>query len=170
MNRTNSIGNVLGLAIDRASMGLAVVGAAGALVQMITMLADGVSRAFFGSIPGAFETSKVLMVVIAFMPQGFTEMRKRHIYIDLITRKMRKRPLAILTGVTSLAGALFFGLVTVLTFKEAWLSTLTREYWIADFDYPIWQFRWVLAMGVALLAAQMFRAAFQEFSKALERE
>ncbi len=169
MNNKN-VGNILSLAIDRASMGLAVVGAAGALVQMITMLADGISRALFGSIPGAFETSKVLMVVIAFMPQGFTEMRKRHIYIDLITRKMSKRPLAILTGVTSLVGGLFFGLVTVLTFKEAWLSTLTREYWIADFDYPIWQYRWVLAVGVALLAAQMFKTTFQEFSKALERE
>ena len=170
MNRTKNVGNVLSLAIDRASLGLAVVGGAGALIQMITMLADGISRAIVGSIPGAFETSKVLMVVIAFLPQGFTEMRRRHIYIDLITRKMRRRPLAILTGVTSLLGGLFFGLVTVLTFKEAWLSTLTREYWIADFDYPIWQYRWVLAVGVAVLAAQMFRSTVEEFSKALARE
>ncbi len=165
-----NVGNVLSLAIDRASLGLAVVGGAGALIQMITMLADGIFRAIVGSIPGAFETSKVLMVVIAFLPQGFTEMRKRHIYIDLFTRKMRRRPLAILTGVTSLVGGLFFGLVTVLTFKEAWLSTLTWEYWIADFDYPIWPYRWVLAVGVGFLAAQMLRTMIEEFSKALGKE
>jgi TRAP-type C4-dicarboxylate transport system permease small subunit len=170
MSSIKNVGNVLSLAIDRASLGLAVVGGAAALFQMITMLADGISRAVSGSIPGAFETSKVLMVVIAFLPQGFTEMRKRHIFIDLFTRKMRRRPLAVLTGVTSLLGGLFFSLVTVLTFKEAWLATLTREYWIADFDYPIWQFRWVLAVGVAFLSAQMLRTTIEEFSKALERE
>jgi len=166
MSGIRKVGNVLSLAIDQTSLGLAVLGAGGALLQMITMLLDGIARAIFGSIPGAFETSKVLMVVIAFLPQGFTALRKRHIYIDLFTRRMRAKSLAILNGVTSSVGFCFFGLVTVLAFKEAWLSTLTWEYWIADFDYPIWPYRWVMAIGIGVLAAQMLRATIEEFIKA----
>jgi TRAP-type C4-dicarboxylate transport system permease small subunit len=80
------LGNRIALAIDRACLWLGVVAAISIVFMMLNMLSDGLSRQFFGSIPGSFETSKVLMVIYGSLPLGYTQMRRRHLYIDLCKR------------------------------------------------------------------------------------
>lgn len=159
------LGKIITTIIDKLSLGLSAIAGIAIVVMMLTMLSDGVARKIFGSLPGAFETSKVLMVVIAFLPQAYTQLNRRHVSIDLFLNRIPPKRAYIFNAIGALLGAGFFGLLTWLTWREAWHSTVIREFWMAEINYPIWPFRWMLPIGIGLLAIQFLRTGIEEIER-----
>ncbi|OGP96111.1 MAG: hypothetical protein A2157_19220 [Deltaproteobacteria bacterium RBG_16_47_11] len=160
----------IGKAIDCLSLWFSYVAALAIVIMLLTMVFDAFTRKFIGSVPGAFETSKVLLVAIAYLPQGFVQLKRRHISVDIVQRRLPRKTQAIINGIGALFGSAFFALLTWLTLVEAWRSTVRREFWMSDMDYPIWQWRWLLPIGVAILAIQLLRTSGEEFRKVTRRD
>jgi TRAP-type C4-dicarboxylate transport system permease small subunit len=156
--------------MDRLSLALAVVASVTIMIMIVLMLSDGISRKAIGSIPGAYETSKMLILAITYLPQGYVQMRRRHISISFVIARLSKRAQAVLNGIAAFLGFGFFALLTWLTCQEAWISTLHREFWMADINYPVWPFRWLVPLGVGLLAAQFLETGITAFNQQPEGE
>jgi TRAP-type C4-dicarboxylate transport system permease small subunit len=75
---------------------------------------------FFNPVPGTFELTEYALVVIVFASIGYTQLRKEHISIDIITSRFPPRVQAVLDIFMHLAGLAVFALV-------AWQSWVYAE-------------------------------------------
>jgi TRAP-type mannitol/chloroaromatic compound transport system permease small subunit len=159
------LGQKIKLILDRLSLWLAVVGAFGIALLMFTMVLDALGRKLVSTVPGAFETSKALMVLTAFLPQAYTQMRRGHIWIDIFVQGYPKKTQGFLTGMGALLGSAAFGLLAWLTGQVAWESTLVGEFESGIINFPTWPVRWLIPVGLWLLVAQLLRTVTEEFGQ-----
>jgi len=152
-------------AIDKLSLWLAGTGAVAIMIAMIAMVGDAIARKTITTIPGAYETSLSLMVLINFFPQAYVQMRKQHIVVDFLTMRMSPRTRDILEGTSALLAVAVFALLFYLSAVKAWDSMLTREEWRGIVNYPVWPSRWFLLLGLGVFIIQLVITAIQGLSK-----
>jgi TRAP-type C4-dicarboxylate transport system permease small subunit len=151
--------------LDKISLWFCGIAAVALLIVMLTMTADAVFRKISGSIPGAYNTSVALLALIMFLPQGYAQIRKSHVSIDLITSHFPLKAQAVMGIIAALLGIFIFGLITWGSIQKAWQSTLIREVWIGVYDYPAWPFRWFVPLGFGMFTIQLVQTAIEEFAK-----
>lgn len=164
------LGRAIDTALDWLAIGMAAIGGAALVIMMLVMFADGIGRKIVSSIPGAWETSIALMVVVGLLSFGYTQMRRAHVSVTLFSDRLPKRTQSILIGVGALLGVGVFSLLTWLSWDQAWNATLKGEFWLGTIVYPKWPFRWALPIGAGNLALQFLRTAIIEFRKGLGQE
>jgi TRAP-type transport system small permease protein len=156
-------------ALDKVSLWLCGVAAVATLVVMLAMTADAVSRKIHGSLPGAYNTSLALLALIMFLPQGYAQIRRSHVSIDLITSHFNPKIQSVLMIAATVLGVALFGMLTWGSCQRAWQSTVIREVWIGVYDYPAWPFRWFIPLGFAVFTLQLIDTAVEEFRKLMKR-
>ncbi len=155
--------------IDRLSVWLAVVGVVGLMVVMVTMAADAFARKIAKPVPGAFETSILLMVVIIFLPQAYAQMSKTHVAMDLFANRMPPKLFAGIEGGGAVLAAGIFGLLTYWGWGKALHATAVQEFISGLVNYPVWPFRWVMVLGLGAMVLQFSNTAFDAFSRVAGR-
>lgn len=151
--------------IDRLSLWLAGVGALAVLVMMVSMVMDAIARKIMKPIPGVFETSLGLMIVIMFLPQAFGQLQKTHVSLDIIISRLPLKLAAIIQGVGAVLGAIIFGLIAYVGWGKAWHATIVGEIYPGVISYPVWLFRWFIPLGLGVLVLQFISTAIDAFSK-----
>lgn len=151
------------LAINRLSLGLAVISALGLGIMTLLMLTDAIARKVVGTIPGAFEMSLAFLVMAVFFPQAYTQMRRGHVAIDVITSRFSAKTNFALGIPTSLLGFAAYGLLAWLAGGRAWEATLVNETQVGMVDFPVWVLRWFVPLGVGALALEFLLAAIENF-------
>jgi len=134
--------------------------------MMILMVADAVSRKFVGSIPGGYNTTVGLLTLVLFLPQGYAQMKRQHIAVDLIFGRLSDKTQAILRAIGAIAGIAVFGVLTYAGALKAWEATLAGEEWMGATFYPAWPFRWTIPVGLGVLTLQLAVTAIEEFRTA----
>lgn len=153
------------VALDKLSLGLAVLASVAIFVMMLTMTGDAIARKFVGSIPGAFNTSTALLAIAMFLPQAYVQMRRAHVSIDIITNRLSPKTQAILGGIAAVLGVFAFGLLTWAGWQKAWDATILKEAWVGIINYPAWPFRWAIPLGTGVFTLQLISTAIDEFRK-----
>lgn len=156
--------------VEKLSLWGAAIGAAATFSMMILMVADAVGRKIVGTVPGAYETSMGLLVVIIFLPQGYAQIKRAHVSVEIVTMRLSKKVQAILEGIGALLGVGVFGLITWLGFSKAWESTINQEFWYGIVDYPIWIFRWFVPLGAGILTIQLIFTAIDASRNAVREQ
>jgi len=156
--------------LDKVSWWWAVVAAAATFVMMIIMVADALGRKIVGSIPGAYETAIGLMVVIMFLSQGYAQMKRAHVSVEILAMRLSVKAQAVMEGTGAFLGVAVFGLITWLGFAKAWEATVNQEFWYGIVDYPMWIFRWFVPLGAGILTAQLLYTVCDAFGKAMKRQ
>jgi TRAP-type C4-dicarboxylate transport system permease small subunit len=146
-------------AIERVGDVLAVIAGIALALTMLTMAADAIGRKVSGPLPGGYETSMALMVLVMLLPQAFAERKKAHISVDLVTQLLPTKARNLLQAIGALLGLGAFVLIACLGTEKAWLSTRVGESWPGIVNYPVWPFRWMVPLGSALLALQFLLTA-----------
>lgn len=94
------------------------IGSSIIVLMMLVMVSDVVGRRLFHqAILGVYETSQVMLVIVAFFTMGYVERSRSHIIIDLVVNKFRQRAQ---DAVCAFMYLLFLGTSCVL----AWRLTL----------------------------------------------
>ena len=108
------------------------------------------TAAFETPIPGAYEGTSSLMVMVVFLSLGHLEAERMQIAVDIVQRKLGvavQKAVAILVGVLSLA---FYGALT----WQAWVmftnSWSIREYSVGLVRFPIYPSKFAVVLGGAL--------------------
>ncbi|MHB8867664.1 MAG: TRAP transporter small permease subunit [Thermoleophilia bacterium] len=149
--------------LDKVSRWLCAGACVAIAAMMIIMVADAFSRKFVGSIPGGYNTTVGLLTFVLFLPQGYAQMKRKHIVVDLVTERLSERTQAILRGIGAALGVGVFSVLTWAGAMKAWEATVAREEWMGATYYPAWPFRWTIPLGLGILTLQLIVTAFEEF-------
>jgi TRAP-type transport system small permease protein len=121
----------------------------------------------FQPIPGTFELTEFSLAVIVFASIGYTELRKEHIRIDVLTARFPKKVQAWLDVVIYLMMIIMFSLV-------AWQSILYAGRLINGHDVsgvlsiPVYPFLIVVAIGSIIYTLALVVSLIQSFAKAVQ--
>ena len=147
---------------------LAATAAVALSLVMLVMAVDAIGRKVKGPLPGGYETSMALMVLVMFLPLAFGERRNANISVDLVSRLLPVRLRTILEAIGAVLGVATFVLITWLGVGTALYSTSVGEYWPGIVNYPVWAFRWIVPIGSAVAALQFLFTVIDKL-KSLEK-
>ncbi len=130
-----------------------LLGAASVIFTMLLITVGAVSRYVLGAmIPGVVEGSSVLMLLTAAFAIGYTQTRKGHVRVDLVTMHLPQTIRAIcedifspLVGMTFCAAGIWKGFAAMLM---AWKIKLGLV-WLLNF--PGWLAFLAIVLGLSLL-------------------
>lgn len=112
---------------------------------------DVIGYAVFGHpIPGAYESTETLMVVVVFLAFGLLHQNRAYISVDLLYRRVGARGQRALDIFTLLLITLFFVVVAWQGWLLAWRSWEIGEYSVGLVGFPIYPSKFALAIGASL--------------------
>jgi TRAP-type mannitol/chloroaromatic compound transport system permease small subunit len=153
----NSIWTYLkrGTDINPLAHGMTVAAGISLFAMMIMMTLHVIGRKLAMPVPGAFEASEQLMVVVFSFPLAEISLKKGNIVFDLISRKFPPRIKRRMDMIGNLVGLLLFAPLAY----QAWVVALKmfsmREYRQGIIDFPIWPFRLLIAVGLTVFTYQL---------------
>jgi TRAP-type C4-dicarboxylate transport system permease small subunit len=124
-------------------------------VMMVMMTAHIIGRKAGHPVPGAFEASEQLMVIVFSFPMAEVGLRKAHILFELVTRSFSSRVQDLLGILVHAVGLLLFAPLTWKAWQVAAKNFSMGEYRQGVIDFPIWPFRVALAVGLSVFVVQM---------------
>ena len=156
--------------IDMISRFLSWISGAAIVIMMVLMVADAIGRKIVGSVPGGYYTTLAILIMVLFFPQGYAQMRKAHITIDLVTSKLNKKTQKVFSIVTTFMAVFFYGVVTWAGLLKAIESTRVKEEWMGAIFFPAWPFRWAIPIGLGVFTLQLIKTLIEEIYKPAGRE
>lgn len=141
--------------IESVAGAMGVIAGVALFLMMAIMTAHVIGRKFGEPIPGAFEASEQLIIIVFSFPLAAVGLRKGHIVFELVTNLFPPAFRTRLEVVIHILLILLFGLLTWKALEKGWQSFLVREYRQAVIDFPIWPFRIALAIGLVAFTVQL---------------
>lgn len=139
--------------IESLAIRLTWFGSVALSLMILFVVTNVLSRFIFKKpLPGTIEVIELVTVLIAFFSVGYTEVRRSHIYVELVISKLPRKVRSIVGSIMYLICTAFFG---VLGF-EAWrlgrsyLTPTLRDTYVLHI--PIAPFIFVIAFGSFVLA------------------
>jgi TRAP-type C4-dicarboxylate transport system permease small subunit len=160
--------------IDPLAHGMTIAAGISLFAMMIMMTIHVIGRKLAMPVPGAFEASEQLMVVVFSFPLAEVSLKKGNIVFELLSRKFPPRIKSRMDIIGNLVGLFLFAPLTYQAWIIAHRMYSMREYRQGIIDFPIWPFRFVIAVGLTVFTYQLvvgwIRAEKEIRGKAPERE
>jgi len=143
-----------------------LVSAISIFIMLILVVANVLSRYLFNApITGAFEVTEALMVVIIMLGLALTQYHGGHIRVSIVTRRLPPA-LARFSRISALLlGAVFFAWCAYASWKFALQSYSFDEREWGSITFPLYPFKFVVFLGVILLAIQFALDTIAEIAK-----
>jgi TRAP-type C4-dicarboxylate transport system permease small subunit len=143
-----------------------LVAAISTFVMMLLVVANIIGRYLFNApITGAFEVTESLLVVIIMLALALTQFHDGHIRVNIVTRRMP--PIwAHLARICALVLAvLFFLWCAYASWNFAYESYTFKEQEWGTITFPLYPFKFVVFIGIVLLAIQFVFDTINEIAK-----
>jgi TRAP-type C4-dicarboxylate transport system permease small subunit len=160
--KTEGRPHIIRRVIEKIGDVLTVIAGGTLSLIMLVMAVDAIGRKVKGPLPGGYETSMALMVLVMFLPLSFGERRKANISVDLVTRLFPLKVRTLLEAIGAILGVAIFVLLTWLGAGAARYSTSVGETWPGIVSYPVWPFRWIVPIGSSVAAIQFLFTAIDK--------
>lgn len=145
----SKLGNALVKWSQKVMFWLHVVAASFIGVLMFMTVTDVVRRTITGKgVMGVVDITQFIMVIIVFLSLAYTQVRDRHIKVDLLTSRLRGKKQAVTNVVALLIGA---GVVSLITWQGSWDTLYAWE--IGEWRYgpgAVWMYTWPVRLMVPL--------------------
>jgi TRAP-type C4-dicarboxylate transport system permease small subunit len=154
--------------VKSVSRAMALVGTALLLPMMLLITADVFLRyAFRRPITGTAEIAG-LMLVCMVLGVSWCALEDKHIKVDIMMSRLRPKVQAIIDSIT-----LFFGVVTcvIMTWQGVLASLWTQESKEVASELlplPVYPFRWIFVLGLAMLCVVMLILIIQKMREAIK--
>lgn len=124
------------------------VGMSTLLVLMLIIVADVFLRkAFNQPIPGTYELTEYMLIVVCFCSVAWTQVKKRHVAVDLVIKRLPQRVQTNVKGVAYLIG---FGLFCVATYTAFVRAKAVASYGLESLVLGVPRFPFQLIVGIGL--------------------
>ncbi len=134
---------------------LGLIAGAACLLTMCLVAINVIGRYLFNTpFNGAFVFTQSLLTVMIFFSIALTQHYRGHIKVVFLTRKMSPGWRRATQTLMSALATLLFVLASYATFLFAWESFEVREEIFDAVTYPIYPVKFVVFIGLALLAIQ----------------
>jgi len=150
-------------AYGRLLRGCGLVSSIATFVMMLLVVANVLGRYLFNRpLTGTLEFTESLLVIIIFLSVALTQYDGGHIRVNLLTRRLPKRVARGLTVVAMLAGCAFFTWCAYAAWLFAAQSYSFNEQEWGEVVFPLWPMKFVVFVGIAMLALQFLLDAIAE--------
>lgn len=146
---------------DAITAGVSWIGAGALVLMVLVVVANVVGRYLLRKpVLGAVEMVGLLTVVVVFCVVAFTEAKGAHIVVDILVSRLHGRTKAILAGIMSLLGSVFF----ITVGWQGWdlmlsnLSPFVRTTGVLSI--PFAPFMFIMAFGCVLFGVELFIHVF----------
>jgi TRAP-type C4-dicarboxylate transport system permease small subunit len=139
------------------------ISAAATFFMMLLVVVNIFGRYLFNApLDGTLEFTESLLVLVIFLSLALTQYDGGHIRVTLLTRRLPKRYARALTVFCMLAGAVFFAWCAYAAWNFAYQSwTFLEQEW-GTVVFPLWPVKFVVFIGIAMLAIQFLLDAIAE--------
>lgn len=148
----------------------AVAGGAGIVILMLLATAGAIGRKFGEPVPDVLEACETIMFASVFLGMAYVALHRGHVNVTMFTQRLSLRSQTILDACARLLPAAVFALLTWSSWGLAWKWFLIREVRLGEFPWPIWPFRFLFVLGMAMIALQLIFSAVTLFREAPDRE
>lgn len=116
---------------------------------------NAVSRKVLNApIPGTTEATEALMPLLVMLPMAFTQFRRGHVRMTMVTEQLPDAVARSLQVVTLSIGALFMAWLTYASWTYAMQAYEVGETVWGVVRFPIWPTKFCISIGAALLSFQ----------------
>lgn len=111
------------------------------------------------------------MVATVFLPLAYVTATEGHLFVELFTSRLKKRPLAVLTFFTMLLTLLYLFAMIYWMIHEAIEQTKSGEAWETSVELvAVWPSRWLLPIGLGAMALVVIVQAVRTVRDGLGRK
>lgn len=135
---------------------LAVVAGIVLVVLIVINGVYAVARNALGvNVVGVFETSEVLLPIVALLALAETQRRGDHVSVELLVVRLPDRVASLVEAVGLLTVSIFLSWSTYVSFGGAFESYRSGEYRMGLAEVPVWPARLAIALGLGSLVLQL---------------
>lgn len=143
-----------------------LVAAISTFAMLVLVVANVIGRYMFNApITGAFEITESLLVVVIMLGLALTQYHDGHIRVTILTRRMPPAWARLARICALMLGAVFFAWCAYASWKFAYESYSFNEQEWGTITFPIYPFKFVVFLGVVLLAIQFALDTINEIAK-----
>jgi len=140
-----------------------LISAVATFVMMVLVVANVVGRYLLNRpLTGTLEFTESLLVLIIFLSVALTQYDGGHIRVTLLTRRLPRRWARALGVFCMLCGAAFFAWCGYAAWIFAAQAYSFNEQEWGTVVFPLWPMKFVVFIGIALLAVQFLLDAIAE--------
>jgi TRAP-type C4-dicarboxylate transport system permease small subunit len=140
-----------------------LISAIATFVMMLLVVANVIGRYLLNKpLTGTLEFTESLLVIIIFLAVALTQYDGGHIRVILFTRRLRRPWARALTVFSMLCGCAFFTWCAYAAWDfavQAW--SFNEQEW-GEVVFPLWPMKFVVFIGIAMLAFQFLLDAIAE--------
>jgi TRAP-type C4-dicarboxylate transport system permease small subunit len=147
----------------RLLRGFGFISAIATVLMMVLVVANVLGRYLFNEpLTGTLEFTESLLVIIIFLSLALTQYDGGHIRVTLAIRHLPKNYSRALTVVCMATGAVLFGWCAFAAWKFAYQAWTFNEQEWGTVVFPLWPVKFVVFLGILLLAIQFLLDAIAE--------
>ncbi len=151
-----SIGSKSTTVISVIARYLGIIGIGAIAVSTLMTGVDVVARYFFSKpIPGVYQLSEMLLILIIALPLAYCQQMKAHIRVDVFITRLHGKPRAMFELLTVILALFLFGLTTWTTAVAAWQSFVAKDYVEGLIHYPHWPARTMIPIGTGCFCLRL---------------
>lgn len=121
-----------------------------ALMMFLTVAAVIMRYIFRNPILGAYEITELMMVVVVFFALAYTQVRNRHVSIDILVTHLRERVRKIIESIVVLLTFIFFVIFTWRSYGQS-LFVLSKGDSSIELGIPFYPFVLVIVISSGVL-------------------
>lgn len=148
---------------------LMAAGVAMLVIMALSVVINVVVRIFGPSIVGVTQASEMLLVGTIMLTLAWTQLKGRHIKVDLFLSKMAVRWQHFFTAFACTVGICFFAVVLLEGAKEAWNAYVTGEWAFGVDNMYTWPAKSLVPMGCCVMCIQLLIDAIAEIRGLTDR-
>lgn len=141
--------------LEKLAWVMVLIGGVGLFVSMFAGIADIVTTHLGRPIPGAYELTESVMVLVVFGGLAYAQIHKKHIRVELIYIFLGPRTRVFVDFLADLTAVAFFSLLVWQGWLEALYSWEIREATSGAVRLPLYPARFVLVLGGGLFVIQL---------------
>jgi TRAP-type C4-dicarboxylate transport system permease small subunit len=138
---------------------------AGLVIIALTFItvADVTLRKAGSSVPGAVETSEVLLVFAVFLAFGSAQVSGDHVSTSVLTGRLRPTARRWLRFTAAAIGIVTVIVMIIVTAQTALHSVQIGEYRFGIAQVPIWPARIIIVLGLIVFLVEYLRTTIEQF-------
>lgn len=140
------------------------------LAMTVIEFLNALGRKLFMPFPGTIESVESLLVVSVYFGVALVALEGGHVNVTVLTDRLSPRTRHLLDALANVLAALVFGYLAAGAWAEAVRSIAMLEFRLGVYRFPLWPFKTLFAVGLALLTIQLILNTVKHLALAGGRE